>query len=97
MTISDYFRLIGDIAGFKPPELKIPYHIAVAMGYVFELGAFLTKKPPVITASEVRIGKLQEWLDCSRAVRELGLPQTPVRTSITKALDWFRENGYLKN
>ncbi len=96
MTISDYFRLIADIAGVKPPGIKIPYHIAVAMGYVFELGAFLTKKPPVITASEVRIGKLQEWFDCSRAVRELGLPQTPVRTSIKKALDWFRENGYLK-
>jgi dihydroflavonol-4-reductase len=95
LTVSDYFRLIAEIAGVRPPRIKIPYHLAVAMGYIFELGAFFTKKPPVATASEVRIGKLQEWYDCSRAVKELGLPQTPVRTAIEKALRWFREHGYL--
>jgi len=95
ITVSDYFRLIAEIAGVAPPRIKIPYHLAVALGYMFELGAFFTKKPPVVTASEVRIGKLQEWYDCSRAVKELGLPQTPIRTAIEKALNWFREHGYL--
>jgi len=95
LTVSGYFKLIADIAGVNPPRIKIPYHFAVALGYMFELGAFFTKRPPVVTASEVRIGKLQEWYDCSKAVRELGLPQTPVRTAIEKALNWFRENGYL--
>ena len=58
-------------------------------------GAFITKKPPVVTASEVRIGKMMEWYDCSKAVNELGLPQTPIHMTIKKALNWFRENGYL--
>jgi dihydroflavonol-4-reductase len=96
MTVSEYFRLIAEIAGVKPPRIKIPYHAAVALGYVFEFGAFITKKPPVVTASEIRIGKLQEWYDCSKAVKELGLPQTPIRKSIEKALNWFIENGYIK-
>jgi dihydroflavonol-4-reductase len=95
LTVTEYFRMIARIAGVKPPRIKIPYHVAVAMGYVFELGAAITGKPPVVTASEVRIGKLQEWYDCSKAVKELGLPQTPVKTAIEKALNWFRENGYL--
>jgi len=95
ITVSDYFKMIADIAGVQPPGIKTPYHFAVALGYIFELGAFITKKPPVVTASEVRIGKLQEWYDCSKAVKELGLPQTPVKISIEKALNWFRENGYL--
>ncbi|HQL82312.1 MAG TPA: epimerase, partial [Spirochaetota bacterium] len=96
LTVSDYFRLIAEIAGVKPPRIKIPYHAAVALGYLFELGAFFSKKPPVVTASEVRIGKLQEWYDCSKAVKELGLPQTPVREAVRKALDWFIENGYIR-
>lgn len=95
LTVSEYFGLIAEVAGVKPPRIKIPYHAAVALGYLFELGAAVTKKPPVVTASEVRIGRLQEWYDCSKAVRELGLPQTPVREAIGKALDWFRENGYI--
>ena len=96
MTVSGYFNLIAEIAGVKPPRIKIPYHLAVATGYLFELGAFITERPPVVTASEVRIGKLQEWYDCSKAVNELGLPQTPIRQSIGKALDWFIGNGYIK-
>ncbi|MBP7736473.1 MAG: NAD-dependent epimerase/dehydratase family protein [Spirochaetes bacterium] len=96
MTVSEYFSLIAEVAGVRPPRIKIPYHAAVAMGYLFEAAAYFTKKPPVVTASEVRIGKLQEWYDCSKAVKELGLPQTPVRQAIEKALHWFTENGYIK-
>jgi dihydroflavonol-4-reductase len=96
LTVSDYFKLIAEIAGVKPPRIKIPYRAAVALGYMFEIGSFFTKKPPVVTASEVRIGKLQEWYDCSKAVKELGLPQTPVREAVRKALDWFIENGYIR-
>jgi len=87
--------MIADVAGVRPPRIKIPYRAAVAMGYLFELGAFITRRPPVVTASEVRIGRLQEWYDCSKAVNELGMRRTPVREAIGKALDWFRENGYL--
>ena len=95
ITVSDYFKLIADIAGVKPPTFKIPYSLAVALGYVFELGASITKKSPVVTASEVRIGRKQEFYNCSKAVKELGLPQTPINVAIDKAINWFRENGYL--
>ena len=95
MTVSSYFNLIADVAGVKPPTIKIPYHLALFLGHVFELGASITKKPPVVTASEVRIGKMTEWYDCSKAVNELGLPQTPIHVTIKKALNWFSENGYL--
>jgi dihydroflavonol-4-reductase len=32
--------------------------------------------------------------DPSRAIRELGLPQTPLRTAFAEAVAWFREQGY---
>lgn len=95
IAVSEYFKLIADIAGVKPPTFRIPYGLAVALGYVFEFGAFITKKPPVVTASEVRIGRKQEFYDCSKAVKELGLPQTPIDITIGKAINWFKENGYL--
>lgn len=96
VTVYDYLKRIADIAGVKPPSLKIPYRVALALGHLFELGASITKKPPVVTASEVRIGKMTEWYDCSKAVQELGLPQTPIDVTIKKALNWFEANGYLQ-
>jgi dihydroflavonol-4-reductase len=95
MTVHDYLNLIAEIAGVRPPSLKLPYSVALAMGHFFELGASITKKPPIVTASEVRIGKMTEWYDCSKAINELGLPQTPIDLTIRKALNWFEENGYL--
>jgi dihydroflavonol-4-reductase len=95
ISVHDYLKLIADIADVKPPGIKLPYHVALALGYIFELGSFITKKPPVVTASEVRIAKMTEWYDCSKAINELGLPQTPIDTTIKKAINWFKENGYL--
>jgi len=34
--------------------------------------------------------------DYSKAINELGMPQTPIRETIEKAVNWFRENGYMK-
>jgi dihydroflavonol-4-reductase len=32
----------------------------------------------------------------SKAIRELGLPQTPPKQALTDAVEWFRANGYVK-
>jgi dihydroflavonol-4-reductase len=45
----------------------------------------------------VRMGSRYTYCDSSKAVNELGFPQTPIRTTIEKAISWFRENGYVKD
>ncbi|TFH30922.1 MAG: NAD-dependent epimerase/dehydratase family protein [Promethearchaeota archaeon] len=93
--VGDFFQLIADIAGVKPPKLKIPYRVALLLGHLFQVGARITKKPPVVSVSQVKLGKMGEHFDCSKAIRELGLKQTPIKTTIEKAVDWYRENGYI--
>ena len=34
------------------------------------------------------------YFDSSRAVRELGLSQSPVHEALERAVEWFRTNGY---
>jgi dihydroflavonol-4-reductase len=36
------------------------------------------------------------YFDASKAMRELGLPQTPVEEALRRAVAWFRENGYVR-
>ncbi len=95
MTVREYLETIAKIAGVKPPSLKLPYPLALFLGHLFEIQSGITKKPPIVTASEVRIGKMTEWYDCSKAINELGLPQTPIEKTIGNAIQWFREEGYL--
>ncbi len=34
------------------------------------------------------------YVDPTKAIEELGLPQTPIETAIADSVKWFRENGY---
>jgi dihydroflavonol-4-reductase len=96
VTVHDYLFLIAKIAGVNPPEIRLPYPLALTLGHIFEFVSSITQKPPIVTASEVRIGRMTEWYDCSKAINELGLPQTPIEDTIRKALEWFKANGYIK-
>ena len=96
VSMKEFFDLIVKVAGSgKAPRIKFPVFMAVQSGYVEELLARFTGKPPVNTAAWVRAGSHYSWWDSSRAVRELGLPQTPVEQSIAQAIAWFRGKAYL--
>ena len=95
LSVKEYFDLIAEIAGVKPPAFRIPKPAAELFGYLYQGVAQLTRKPPITTAAWVRIGSHYSFWDSSKAVNELGMPQTPVRQSVEAAIGWFRENGYL--
>ena len=95
VSVKEYFDLIAHIGGGKSPSLRIPAPVAVSSGYLYELLAALTKKPPVTTAAWVRVGSEYSFWDSTKAVEELGMPQTPIRDSIGSAIEWFKSNGKL--
>jgi dihydroflavonol-4-reductase len=96
LSVKDFFGVIGEASGIQPPSLKLPYSVAIALAYVYQFVANITRKPPLTTAPMVRMSSKYGYFDVSKAVNELGLPQTPIKTTIEKAVNWFRENGYVK-
>lgn len=96
LTVGGFFNMVGNISGVKPPRLKIPYRIALMLGYLFEFGSRFTKKPPVVSASQVILGNMGEHFNNSKAINELGLTLTPIEETIAKTVQWFRENRYIK-
>lgn len=95
LSIKEYFKLIAEVGGGRAPTMRIPLPVAVATAYLYEGVAAVTNKPPVTTPGWVKVGSHYSFWDCSKAIRELGLPQTPVRQSLQSAITWFREKGYL--
>ncbi|CAN5403751.1 NAD-dependent epimerase/dehydratase family protein [soil metagenome] len=95
VTVEEYFRMIARAAGVAPPKYKAPYVAALAVAHGYEFASKFTGKHPVATVSELKIGRLGETYDCSKAINELGLPQTPIEQCIQQSVDWFRANGRL--
>jgi dihydroflavonol-4-reductase len=45
---------------------------------------------------QVRISGKTVYADTGKAVRELGVPQTPFRMAVQHAYDWYNKHGYLR-
>ncbi len=96
VSIKEYFNLIVEVAGRGlSPAIRMPKWMAVLSGYGYQSLAWLTGKPPVTSASWVRVGSHYSWWDCNKARTELGLEQTPLEESIGKAVEWFQKHNYI--
>jgi len=96
LSIKAYFDLIVKAAGRgKSPALRFPTWMAVLSGFGYQFLARLNGKPPVTSASWARVGSHYSWWDCTKARENLGLNQRPLEQSISDAVQWFEENGYL--
>ena len=95
VSFKAYSELVCEVAGLDPPRKKVPGFVLQAVAYASEFVAdCFTKRPPAVTVSGVRLLARSYHVDSSKAARELGFPQNPIRTSVARAVHWFRENGY---
>jgi dihydroflavonol-4-reductase len=95
MTLRDFLGIIAGIVEKKPPSLRLPYISVLAAAYVNELFSRITKKPPVIPLTGVKMAGKYMYFDCSKAIRELKLPQNPIEAAVRRAISWFSDNGYV--
>jgi len=95
MRLSEIFGLLAEITGRPAPRIRLPYYPILCLAAINEVWAtYISRRPPRIPLTAVRMARKYMYFDSSKAVRELGLPQTPVRQALADAVAWFREHGY---
>ena len=95
VMMRDFYEVVARVAGVPRPKRKIPTPLALGMGWMMENYAVkLKKKRPLATLKAARYTTATHFYDVSKARRELGLPVTPLETTIEKSVRWFRANGY---
>jgi dihydroflavonol-4-reductase len=93
---SELNRMIADALGISPPRIRMPFLAARWGSKVAEWGfTHILHRPPLVPAFFVEVMSEFRHYDSSKAIRELGLPQSPVEGAIRDAVQWFRQNGYL--
>ncbi len=98
LSLKEGFGLLEKVTGIPAPKRKIPYFMALTAGFVTER-ILRVSSPSFVTqdVDSVKTLRLYWYFDSSKAVRELGFPQTPIEESLEKTIRWFRDNGYLDN
>lgn len=97
MTLKDFFETLAGLTGRKPPKIRLPYFPVLAAAYLNEaFSRWVTHQHPKIPVTGVRMSRKYMFFDCSKAISELNLPQSPVEKAIEKAAHWFMEQKYVK-
>jgi dihydroflavonol-4-reductase len=95
LMLREFFEMLSHITGIKAPSVKLPRAVVLPLAYMNTwLADFITHQPPRIPLEGVRMAKYLMHYDCSKAIQELELPQTPIEVALEKAVKWFRKHGY---
>jgi dihydroflavonol-4-reductase len=96
LSLAELFAALADITGRRPPRVRVPYAMAWLGAACCESVARVTGRPPAVPLTAVRMARKRMFFSPARAVRELGLPQTDVRSALADAVAWFEAHGYTR-
>jgi len=97
IRLAQVLDILHDLTGFPMPCVRIPYVLALSISAISELLAdTFTHAPPKASLTGVRIAGASMVFDCAKAVRELGLPQSPVDRALAEGLDWLWSQGRIR-
>jgi dihydroflavonol-4-reductase len=96
-TMKQALDVLAAITGFPAPTVRLPHWLALGAAHMNELASRISGKPPRVPLAGVRMAKDKMFFSSAKAIRELGLPQTPPKEALADAVEWFRRNGYVKS
>ncbi len=96
MTLREILETLAELTGRRAPRLRLPHWIPMTVAFCSTTWARLTHSEPAVPIDAVRMSRQRMFFDASRAVRELGMPQSPVEGAMQRAIDWFEANGYVR-
>jgi dihydroflavonol-4-reductase len=96
MTLKEIFDALSRLTGIPSPGIRLPHWVPLAAAAVDTYASRLMGREPRVPLEGVRLSRHRMFFDAGKAVRELGLPQTPVEEALARAVAWFRENGYVR-
>lgn len=92
-TMRETMATLADITGVPAPRFRVPYALALATAHIAETVSRFTGREPKAPLAGVRMARYKMFFNPAKAVRELGLPQTPPRQAFADAVAWFQANG----
>jgi len=95
LTLKQILDQLAQLTGLKAPQNSIPPWIPLSVAWIDERILAPLGKAPSVPLDGVRMAHQPMYYDASKAVRELGLPQSSILTALKDAVDWFVTHGYV--
>ncbi|HEY0613278.1 MAG TPA: hopanoid-associated sugar epimerase [Candidatus Elarobacter sp.] len=95
LTLRALLERLAPLAGRPAPRLRLPSAVPLAYAALGEHVLARLGVAPDVSVESVRMARQKMFYSAEKAVRELGLPQSPVTDALADAVTWFREHGFI--
>lgn len=93
----EFYQIVYEITGKKPPAVNIPFPMATFAGYLeYLMAQWFSREPSLMTHEVARIYQHAWELDSSLAIKELGYRITPLKEGLIEMIAWLKNVGYIK-
>lgn len=96
LTLKAILTLVAEVAGRRPPFIRLPEMVVWPAAFIMENFARLTGIPPLMTRDHLKMARKKMYYSSSKAMQELGYRPRPARVAVEDAVAWFRANGMLR-
>lgn len=96
LSYKSFNKLVAKSFKIKPPKWFIPTPFILLFGLLSQTWAKLTNTTPKVSLAVARLSLITNYYTSAKAIRELNMPQTPIKQAVEEAFDWFKQNGYLE-
>lgn len=97
MSLSHLWERLAQICGRRAPTARIPFQLALALGWADELRCRLAHRgTPLIPLEGVQMARHHMYVNVAKAQTELGYEATSVIAALERAVRWYRDNDYVK-
>jgi dihydroflavonol-4-reductase len=96
LSLKELLQILSEITGLPAPRISLPAFVPLTVAWVEEKILTPLGKSPTVPIDGVRMAQQPMYYDASKAISELGLPQSSLKVALKDAVDWFLCNGYVK-
>jgi dihydroflavonol-4-reductase len=96
LSLREILELVGRTVGRRAPRLRLPLWLPLAYAHVEGPIARLLGRAPRVPLDGVRMARRKMFFEATKAVRELGLPLSPVEPALGRAVAWFIDHGFVR-
>ena len=89
LTFKELLAKLAQITDIPAPKSTIPYWIPYSVAWLEEKVLTRIGRQPTVAIDGVRMSRQKMFYDASKAVRELGLPQSDIDSALKNAVNWF--------
>ena len=97
LPVKEVAAIVARIMGRKPPTLVCPVPVANACAPAVTAVSQWTGTRPIFTSVSLKALAGNRNISHAKATSELGYAPRPIRETLSDTLQWFKDNGYIKN